>query len=47
MKYKLTDSEREKTYNYIKSLGLTQKENVKIFSKLKGFTVYKNGSVEY
>lgn len=45
--YKLQDSERTKLYNYVISLNLNKEKNEEIFSKFKGFTVYKNGTVKY
>ena len=48
MKYKLTDSEREKVYNIVDSnTKLTVKEKLEIYKKFKGFTVYKDGRVSY
>lgn len=45
--YKLNDTECTKLYNYVKSLNYTQDEMQKVFESLKGFTVYKDGSVTW
>ena len=45
--YKLNDTERTKLYNYVKTLDYSQDEMQKVFEKLQGFTVYKNGKVTW
>ena len=45
--YKLNDTERTKLYNYVKTLDYSQDEMQKVFEKLQGFTVYKNGRVTW
>lgn len=47
MQYKLNDAERTKLYNYVKTLDYSQDEMQKVFEKLQGFTVYKNGKVTW
>ena len=46
-KYKLNDPERTKLYNYVKTLDYSQEEMQKVFEKLQGFTVYKDGRVTW
>ena len=45
--YKLNDTERTKLYNYVKTLDYSQEEMQKVFEKLQGFTVYKDGRVTW
>lgn len=45
--YKLNNAERTKLYNYVKTLDYSQDEMQKVFEKLQGFTVYKNGKVTW
>lgn len=45
--YKLNNAERTKLYNYVKTLDYSQEEMQKVFEKLQGFTVYKNGRVTW
>lgn len=45
--YKLNNAERTKLYNYVKTLDYSQEEMQKVFEKLQGFTVYKNGKVTW
>lgn len=48
MQYKLTPSEREKVVKIIDNLPNTAKdEKLEIFSKMKGFKVYKNGTINW
>ena len=45
--YKLNNAERTKLYNYVKTLDYSQEEMQKVFEKLQGFTVYKDGRVTW
>lgn len=45
--YKLNNAERTKLYNYVKTLNYSQEEMQKVFEKLQGFTVYKDGRVTW
>ena len=45
--YKLNNEERTKLYNYVKTLDYSQEEMQKVFEKLQGFTVYKDGRVTW
>lgn len=45
--YTLTSSEKSKLANYINELSIKKDEKLKIYEKLKGFTVYKNGRVTW
>lgn len=45
--YKLNNAERTKLYNYVKTLDYSQEEMQKVFERLQGFTVYKNGRVTW
>ena len=45
--YKLTNSERQQLSNYVQSLDITNKQKKEIYSKIKGFTVYKDGRITY
>lgn len=43
--YKLTRNELTALYNYVDSFNISSSEKLEIFKKLKGYTVYNNGSV--
>lgn len=45
--YTLTSSEKSKLANYINELSIKKDEKLKIYKKLKGFTVYKDGRVTW
>jgi len=45
--YKLSTNEREKVARYINSLKITAKDKQQVYTKMKGFTVYKNGRVTW
>ncbi len=46
--YKLNNNERAELANLINKLPNTSKdEKMKIYEKIKGFTVYKNGHIEW
>lgn len=45
--YKLGTQEREDLFNYINNTNMNTDEKLKIFDKMQGFTVYKNGTIEY
>ncbi len=45
--YTLTSSEKSKLANYINELSIKKDEKLKIYEKLKGFTVYKDGRVTW
>lgn len=45
--YKTTSNQKEQLINYIDKLDLDKSDKVKLYSKLSGFTVYKNGIVEW
>lgn len=45
--YTLTSSEKSKLANYINELNIKKGEKLKIYEKLKGFTVYKDGRVTW
>lgn len=47
MKYKLNGQERTTLANYVNNLDITSDEKIKIYEKLEGFTVYKNGNVKW
>lgn len=47
MKYKLNVQERTTLANYVNNLDITSVEKIEIYEKLKGFTVYKNGNVNW
>lgn len=47
MKYKLNVQERTTLANYVNNLDITSDEKIEIYEKLKGFTVYKNGNVNW
>ena len=44
---KLSNAERERVAYYINSLNMSQKEKMKVYGKMKGFTVYKDGRVTW
>ena len=43
----LTDNEQKTLVNYINSLDLTANKKLTIYSKIKGITVYKDGTIEW
>ena len=45
--YTLSDSEQKQIATYINSLSITKDEKLEMLSKMKGFTIYKNGSYKY
>lgn len=45
--YKLGTQEREDLFNYINNTDISTTDKLKIYEKMQGFTVYKNGNVEY
>lgn len=45
--YKLTNSERQVLASYVQNLNITNAEKKEIYSKLQGFTVYKDGRITY
>lgn len=47
MQYKLNGQERTTLANYVNNLDITSAEKIKIYEKLEGFTVYKNGNVKW
>ncbi len=47
MQYSLTDSEKNKLANYVRNLNTSNSNKLEIYSKLKGFTVYKDGTFAY
>ena len=47
MQYKLNGQERTTLANYVNNLDITSTEKIKIYEKLEGFTVYKNGNVKW
>ncbi len=46
-KYKLTNTERTELAQYINTLSLSKKNKLELYSKMKGFTVYKDGRVTW
>lgn len=46
-KYKLTNTERTELAQYINTLSLNKKDKLELYSKMKGFTVYKDGRVTW
>lgn len=46
-KYKLTNIERTELAQYINTLSLSKKNKLELYSKMKGFTVYKDGRVTW
>lgn len=47
MEYTLSDNEQKTLVNYINSLDLTANKKLTIYSKIKGITVYKDGTIEW
>lgn len=47
MQYKLNGQERTTLANYVNNLDITSTEKIKIYEKLEGFTVYKNGNIKW
>lgn len=47
MQYKLTSGERSTLAKYVDTLNITSDEKLKVYKKIKGFTVYKNGKVSW
>lgn len=48
MQYKLSNSERTELANLINKLPNTSKdEKMKLYEKMQGFTVYKNGTIKW
>lgn len=47
MQYKLDSKQRNIVANYINNMKLTKYEKLKLYSKLKGFKVKKNGEVTF
>lgn len=47
MQYSLTDSEKNKLANYVRNLNTSNSNKLDIYSKIKGFTVYKDGTYSY
>ena len=45
--YKLDSQKRKDLFNYINNTDINVDEKLKIFDKMQGFTVYKDGTVEY
>lgn len=45
--YKLSTKEREDLFNYINKTNISTEDKLKIYDKMQGFTVYKNGNVSY
>lgn len=45
--YKLENQERQDLYDYINSINIKASDKLKIYDKMQGFTVYKNGKVKY
>lgn len=45
--YKLDSQKRKVLFNYINNTATTADNKLKIFEKMQGFTVYKDGTVEY
>lgn len=45
--YKLEQNQRTTLANYINSSSLKPEEKLELFGKIKGFTVYKDGTVEW
>ena len=44
---KLSNAERERVAYYINSLNMSQADKMKLYGKMKGFTVYKDGRVTW
>lgn len=47
MEYTLNDNEQKILANYINSLDVSSEEKLNSYNKLKGFTVYKDGTIEW
>lgn len=47
MKYKVTNSEREKIFDIINEFDLSSDEKLEIMSKMKGFKIYNDGRVSF
>jgi len=47
MDYTLNNTEQTTLANYINNSSLSSKEKLDLFGKLKGFTVYKDGTIEW
>lgn len=47
LSYKLNNAERSKLANYINGFNLNKTKKLEAFSKIKGFTVYKDGRVKW
>lgn len=45
--YKLDSGKRKDLFNYINNTNMNTDEKLKIFDKMQGFTVYKDGTIEY
>lgn len=45
--YKLNNSERRTLVNYVNNMKADYSTRMKIFSKIKGVTVYKNGTIKF
>ena len=47
LKYSLENSEKKQLAHYINSLNIRKTEKIEIYSKLKGFTVNDNGTINW
>lgn len=47
MQYGLTNQEKSKLVRYINGLNIDKSEKLDIYQKLKGFTIYKDGTIKY
>ena len=47
MQYSLSSSEKNKLDKYVRNLNVPNSEKLEIYGKIKGFTVYKNGTYSY
>lgn len=45
--YKLSTKERKDLFNYINTIKINKDDKLKFLNKCQGFTVYKDGTVEY
>lgn len=45
--YTTTSSQKTKLANYVNGLSLSNEEKLKVYDKFSGFTVYKNGKIEW
>ena len=43
----INNSEKNKLANYVRNLNTSNSNKLEIYSKLKGFTVYKDGTFDY